>query len=651
MTHPGTPRFLAVGEATELAPRDPDPDATYRWHVAERPAASSATVGEDPVVTFRPDAPGIYTLALDAPTGTHELTARVFPGNMAVEGHFLDEFAGTSGGGDDATGDAPAGVSGSGSGIARTTRRGGAGRPRVALSADIDDGQVTINADATAGVGGVDDGSLGVDFRVDDRDETPRGFRVGTRTVIFPLDAVEGSVRVHAAAMGSQYSVPDVIEIHGDGSVTHPNEPPAWTAEATIYEIYVRGFRDPDPDASVFETISQNLDYVQRLGIDTLWLTPVLQHDGFDHGYNITDFYSVADDLGTEAEFERLVDAAHDRGMRVLFDLVLNHSARDHPFFQRAVEGDPEYRDWYEWTEDGDPATYFEWPYIANLNFRNLAVRRHLLDAVEKWAGYVDGFRCDMAWAVPTPFWQEVRDLVRERDAEFLMLDETIPYVADYHHAAFQVHFDTELYGTLRAVGHGDADATAITDAIDQRVREGFPDDAGFLCYIENHDERRYVEECGRAATLAAAGAQFTLPGVPMVYAGQEIGERTRRGQIHWGHADDDLREQYRRLAETRDSIPALGADAAYEPVSVETDTDRVVAFAREADQRYVVVLHFGDGAATVTVPNELITARDLVTETSVAAADGDVTVDSVVVLPTETDVADAQPSTQEVDT
>ncbi|WP_276273898.1 alpha-amylase family glycosyl hydrolase [Haloarcula litorea] len=635
MPHPGPPRFLAVGEATQLAPRDPDPAATYRWRIVDRPAASGVTLEDAPVVRFEPDAPGVYTVALDAPDGTHELTVRVFPGAISVPGHFLDEFAGTSGGEDGGTvTDAPA--SGSGSGIGGHVRHGSGGRPRVHLSAEVDDGVVTVEADATAGVGGTDDGTLGVEFRVDDRDRTPRSFRAGDRTAVFGLDDVEGSVRVHAVARGGQYSVPEVVEVHADGTVSFPNEPPTWATEMSIYEIYVRGFRDPDPDQSVFEAVTENLDYVRSLGVDTIWLTPVLQHDGFDHGYNITDFHEIADDLGTEAEFERLVAAAHDRDMNVLFDLVLNHAARDHEFFRRAEAGDPEYRDWFEWNDDGGPETYFEWPYIANLNFRNLAVRRHLLDAVDKWADYVDGFRCDMAWAVPTSFWREIRDRVRARDETFLLLDETIPYVADYHHQAFQAHFDTELYAALRAVGEGDADADAITDAVDERTLTGFPDHAAFLCYIENHDERRYVADCGRAATAAAAGALFTLPGVPMLYAGQEIGERTRRGEIHWDHADEGLREHYRRLAEAREATPALGPAGDYEPVAYESDSDDVVAFAREADERYVVALHFGEGTATVAVPGERVAPRDVVTDADLAGTGDAVAVDSVAVLPTE---------------
>jgi glycosidase len=646
MAHPGPPRFLAVGETTELAPRDPDPTATYQWRIAEQPAASTTDLADGPVVTFTPDAPGVYTVALEEPGETHTLTLRAFPGDLAVPAHFLDPLGGTSGDGA-ADGDGvPAEVSGSGSGIGGSRRRGGSGRPRIHLSVDVTDGVVTVRADATRGVDGVDDGSLGVDFRVDDRDATPRSFRVCDRTATFSLDDVAGSVRIHAVAFGDQYSVPDVVEVDDDGAVERLDDPPAWGREMTIYEIYVRGFKDPAPDESVFATIADNLDYVQRLGVDTLWLTPVLQHDGFDHGYNITDFHSIADDLGTEAEFERLVEAAHERDMRVLFDLVLNHSARDHEFFQRAEAGDPEYRDWYEWSDDGSPATYFEWPYIVNLNFRNLAVRRHLLDAVDKWASYVDGFRCDMAWAVPTPFWQEIRDRVRARDAEFLLLDETIPYVADYHHMAFQVHFDTELYGALRDVGRGETAASGLLDAVEERALTGFPDQAGFMCYLENHDEERYVAECGRPATLAAAGAQFTLPGVPMLYAGQEIGEHTRRGQIHWDDADEDLREHYRRLAETREATPALGPDGEFERIDYQSDSEGVVAFAREAEERYVVALHFGDGTASVSFPGEQVDRRDAVSGTDIDARAGAVTVDSVAVLPadataTETETGD----------
>ena len=638
MKHPGQPRFAAVGETLELAPRDPDPDAEYHWRVRDAPAGSDVSLGDEPVQFFQPDAAGSYTLVLEGPNGPHELTIRVFPSAKGVAGRGggLSGYSGMSGA-SGRSGQWSGGVSGSarGSGVdaGSDDRRG---RPRIQLLGGVDDDQVVVEATVkTSPNSDVDDESLDVEFLIDDRDPEPEGTETTDRQVRMPLSNVEEPVRVHGVAVGEQYSVPDAVRVHPDGEVELLNDPPQWGKEMSLYEIYVRGYKEAGEDETVFEVIRDNLDEIQDNGVDTLWLTPILQHDGWDHGYNTTDFFSVADDLGTEADFEALVDAAHDRGMRVLFDLVLNHSARDHEFFQKAQAGDPEYRDWYEWQEDGSPGTYFDWEYIANFDFRNLEVRRHLLDAVDKWAEYVDGFRCDMAWAVPTPFWQEVRERLKEKDPEFVLLDETIPYIADFHNLAFDIHFDTTLYFTLRQIGGGHAPADDMLDALEQRAVTGFPDHAGFMLYVENHDETRYVAECGREALEAAAAAQFTLPGVPMLYAGQEIGEQNRRGKIYWEHAQEDLRQYYQDLSYTRNTIPALQYEGDYEEIEYQCDDERVTAFAREDREgnRYVVALNFGGEDATVSFPTEDVEPFDEVHDEDVDAADGDARVENVAVL------------------
>jgi len=240
----------------------------------------------------------------------------------------------------------------------------------------------------------------------------------------------------------------------------------------------------------------------------------------------------------------------------------MNHSARDHPFFEDAYQNpDSEYYDWYEWQDNGEPGTYFGWEYIANFDFSNLEVREHLLEAVEEWAEVADGFRCDMAWAVPESFWKEMRERLKSKDPEFLLLDETIPYIADFHEGMFDIHFDTTLYFTMRQVGVGNQDADAILDAVEGRKRSGFPDHAAFMLYLENHDETRYIVECGDDATKAAAGALFTLPGIPMLYGGQEIGQRGRRDHLAWDHAREEIREHYDDLIAAR-RIRRLGSTA-----------------------------------------------------------------------------------------
>ena len=413
--------------------------------------------------------------------------------------------------------------------------------------------------------------------------------------------------------------------------VTRPNDPPSWAVDSTLYEIYVRGFTTEIGDQTVFDALIERLDYLDNLGVDTLWLTPILENDHAPHGYNITDFFSIAEDLGDRADYERFVDAAHQRDMRVLFDLVMNHSARAHPYFQAASDNpDSEYYDWYNWRDDGNPETYFGWEYIANWNFENIEVRSHLLDVVDMWMEVADGFRCDMAWAVSNNFWQELRERVKRIDPEFLLLDETIPYIADFHNGMFDIHFDTTLYFTLREIGKGSADASALHDAIEQRATVGFPPHASFMLYLENHDETRYIVECGEKAARAAAGALFTLPGVPMIYGGQEIGQQGRRDPLVWEAADETLHEYYTHLIELRNEIPALGVQGGYEPVT-EIDDQTTVGYKRTGeDDTYLCILNFGSDSQTVTPPVS-VDPYDHVSE-EVAANDRGLVVDSACV-------------------
>ncbi|MFB6126331.1 MAG: alpha-amylase MalA [Halolamina sp.] len=645
--HPGPPQFLAVGESVQVAPRDPDPEETYDWRVVAAPADSAVAFDDDPVQTFEPDVPGRYVLGLDAPDGSHRLTAHVFHGERAVP-----DTAGQSGsaGVVGAEGEPP-GHSGDADeeGSAREEGTATGGRPRIRLGARVEGDHAVVAADVRPHPDDErDPEAFEVVFLPDDRDDLDvADLDVSGREARVPLSAVDGTVRIHAVAVADTYSVADAIELRraaGDGgidvSVPDPeaatetagrgrevlarnvNDPPGWVADATVYEIYVRGFVDADEDQSQFDAIADRLDYLADLGVDTLWLTPVLENDDAPHGYNITDFFAVADDLGDRADYERFVDAAHDRDMRVLFDFVANHSARQHPYYEDAArDPDSEYHDWYEWRGPGRPETYFDWEKIANFDFSTLAVRRHLLDAAAEWASLADGFRCDMAWAVPRSFWQELRDMTKAEDPSFLLLDETIPYIPDFHEGMFDIHFDTTTYFTLRQVGRGDEPAAAILDAVESRTDAGFPDHADFLLYAENHDETRYVVECGDAAARAAAGALFTLPGVPMVYGGQEIGQRGRRDTIAWDHARPAFRDHFRGLLSLRADHPTLGPAGDLRRVPHD-GPEETVAFERVGDERLVVVLNFGAEATTVGV-DRAVAATNLLTGVDCAAADG----------------------------
>ncbi|ELY93817.1 alpha amylase [Natrialba hulunbeirensis JCM 10989] len=696
--HPGPPRFVTVGEGLinpngdemetrdELAPwnLDRNPDGEFVWNVADAPEESTATPTDAPIAEFVPDVPGEYTLVLEAPDGEHELTVRAFP---------------------------------------QQADKSGQPRPQVRLEATVDTDRDSdpnrnpnrIQFAATTKLAGSDataddetQTDLTVEYYIDDRSALELDDRNGIRTAELVEQELEYPVRVYAVAVtdDGRYSIPDAVELDSepgaDGvQLERPFEPPSWVEDAVVYEIFTRRF--PDQDDPTFETIADRVDHLADLGVDVLWLTPMLETDrgfgtpdsqGGPHGYHTDDYLQVDPDLGTLADFEALVDACHDHDIRVVFDLVINHTGDTHPFYEAAVDDShPEherYRDWYRWEdfEERDADTYFGWDGIPNLDHSNPAVRAYLLEVIDFWAPLVDGFRTDVAWGVPLGFWTEVSDRLRRYDAEFFLLDETIPSDVEMGGGRFHMHHDDVLHDTLESVAaaavsadgaggtgrneegwrreaeaeaeNSDTDtenavadtfsdmsvdasdgASAILDAVDERARRGTHPDSEWLLYVENHDTDRFLTEHGRDAQQAAAAATFTLPGSPMLYYGQETGLTERREPMNWGAFDAALLEYYHQLCDLRQSVPALQRAAALERVSYEASTKYAVAYARDAStadravqsdqtdaedgpERVLIVLNFSPEPTTVRV-NERVSGPDLLSGAQVVSqSDGD---------------------------
>jgi maltose alpha-D-glucosyltransferase / alpha-amylase len=201
---------------------------------------------------------------------------------------------------------------------------------------------------------------------------------------------------------------------------------PLWFKHAVFYEIHIRGFFDGNDDGSGdFKGLTDKLDYLQWLGIDCIWLLPMYPSPLRDGGYDIADFFSIHPDYGTVEDFKTFVEAAHQRGMRVIADLVMNHTSSEHPWFQesRASPDSPK-RDWYVWS-DGDEGysdariifidtevSNWTWDPVAgayywhrffshqpDLNYDNPEVQEAMLNVLRFWLDLgIDGFRLD---AVP----------------------------------------------------------------------------------------------------------------------------------------------------------------------------------------------------------------------------------------------------------
>ena len=724
--HPGPPRFMQVGERIvdpvfvdvehgfdrdNLAPtiagtprRDPENyDAdTFGWRVASRPAESSVTLDYAPTpyddrarydhglhntAEFDPDEPGTYVVELDAPDGTHELTIRVFDG--------------------DSDGDGAA----DGVGSAGPTERGGP--PRIDLSGRYDPATDTFVVESNAELAPdsyAHESDLVVEFLPHDASGLDADdIAVDGTTARIPAEALSGPTSIYAAPFdGRRVGVRDQIVLNPDTeTVSLPNRPPDWLDDAVVYEIFTRSFEEA-PGETTFETLGERVPYLDSLGVDVVWLTPVVPAwsptvegaPGGPHGYSTTDYFDVAPDLGTLAEFDAFVERCHDHDIRVCFDLVVNHCGWPHPFFQDTIAElgpDPEgvdafpaveawdesskYFDWFDRqlgasNHDAAPAqtSFFGVRYQPNLNFGNVALREHILAAVEFWAARVDAFRCDIAWGVPHSFWTEVRERVRAMDAEFLLLEEAIPRTPTFSASEFDLHFDTTGFTeAAHAVARGERPPVDLLDAVEDRRRDGFPEHTRLLNATENHDEARLGHEAatghregparvGRAATAAAV----TLPGVPMLYYGQERlitrhGRRRRpaypddpdrsddiesdpykRAFVNWSTLPVDHFEFYKRLLAHYHESSVLGPDAALVRAAYRTATpEDVLVFGRDAgDQKRIVVINFAAGSRTVDL-RPVVDTTNLFTGADVEVGRNEdavtVAVDTLAILATPT--------------
>lgn len=326
---------------------------------------------------------------------------------------------------------------------------------------------------------------------------------------------------------------------------------PNWVRDAIVYEIYVRSF-----DAQrTLAAVTARLDEIARLGVNTIWFMPVFEGPS-DHGYAVSDYMAIESDYGTEDDLRELVEAAHDRGLRVVLDMIINHSSSDHPWFQNALEFgvDSPYRDWYMFNPDGSWQYYYDWQSLPNFNVSNADMKHFVFEMCRHWIEDVDvdGYRCDVAWGPQerdAQFWRDWRASIRTLKPDLFLLGEAGATDFTIFDNRFNLAYDWELF--WQALQNLD---TVSPSTLHDRVSNfgiWFPETALPFRFLENHDEARFIAEHGVEQAKLAAALLFSLPGVPLVYAGQEVGETTARGLIDWSDPLG-LHSFYQLLCETR---------------------------------------------------------------------------------------------------
>ncbi len=299
---------------------------------------------------------------------------------------------------------------------------------------------------------------------------------------------------------------------------------PAWVRDGVIYEIFPRAFSATGD----FNGITASLDKLKALGVNILWLMPVhpigqeKKKGSIGSPYAVRDYYSINPDYGTREDLRRLVAEAHRRGMKVIIDIVANHTSWDSVLMKQP--------DYYTRDKSGKiipPVP--DWMDVADLNYDNPRLRDYIIEMLKFWLREydLDGFRCDVAGFVPTDFWERAR-------AELERVKPDIVLLAEWHSPdllvkAFDLDYSWPLHSALTEVLMGMKPATSLRDAW-QEEREKFPRNSLHMRFSDNHDERRAIARFGERAALAASAFVFTLDGVPMLYNGMEVGDTTESG-------------------------------------------------------------------------------------------------------------------------
>jgi cyclomaltodextrinase len=393
-----------------------------------------------------------------------------------------------------------------------------------------------------------------------------------------------------------------------DFSAASADPGPQWLRDGVIYEVFPRGFSR----AGNLAGVTARLDELNKLGVTILWFMPIQpigekgRKGDYGSPYSIKDYYAVDPAYGTVADFKKLVSEAHARGMKVVMDLVANHTSWDSVMMTNKA--------FYKQDAQGRivppvPA----WTDVAGLNYNNAALRAYMIAMMKYWVETcdIDGYRCDVAYEVPTDFWIQAGQELRKIKPDFMMLAEASK--PELLVKAFNIDYDWPLLATLNKVLINGAPVTDLAETW-KAGRAKFPKGSLHMRVSDNHDEPRAVARFSINGALAASVFMFTLDGVPVLYNGMEVGDATESGDpalfdklpIFWHPKDrPPLREIYRGLIELRRNNPCFrDGDVIWLRNSASAD---VVTFMRTTDRdQFLVLINFSNRPLEATIQDSL---------------------------------------------
>ena len=369
---------------------------------------------------------------------------------------------------------------------------------------------------------------------------------------------------------------------------------PEWSKDLTIYEVNIRQYT---PEGT-FDAFADHLPRLQDMGVGILWLMPVQPIGELNRKGSLGSYYSISDytatnpNFGKMKDFKNLVDNAHKRGMYVILDWVANHSSWDNAWMKNNKE-------YYTTDKTGKVIPpVADWSDVADLNYDNPKMRRAMLDAMRFWITEtnIDGFRCDVSMMVPDDFWKETFAELRKIKPDIFLLAEAEG--KQFHEDGFNMTYTWEKHHAMNQIAKGDKKPTLIDSLITKDLKN-YPAGSYLMNFTSNHDENSWngteFERMGDAAKTFAVLAA-TMPGMLLVYSGQEVGLNRRlrffdKDTINWLD-DKNFTPFYKTLIELKKENPALfngSYGGSYR--KVDTGNDNVYSFVREKDGNKVLII------------------------------------------------------------
>jgi alpha-amylase len=381
---------------------------------------------------------------------------------------------------------------------------------------------------------------------------------------------------------------------------------PAWILQSSIYEVNIRQYTEE----GTFNAFAKNLDRLKKMGVQTLWLMPINPISKVDRKGSLGSYYAVSDytainpEFGTLHDLKQLVQSAHDKGMKLIIDWVPNHTGGDNRWLTQ-------HPDFFVKDSSGHAAVAQDWSDTRQLNYNNPELQDSMIASMKFWItqANIDGFRCDVAWNVPSNFWIKCIPQLRKMKTIFMLAEGDRAYLAT---SGFDAIYPWNMFNAMKLVAKGERPAISL-DTAKALIDSLYPASTIQLYFTSNHDENSWNSSDfatfpGPAHAPFAVFTQTFGKGVPLIYGGQE--EPVLRA-IKFFDKDPmefgkyQRAEFYHTLLMLRKRNAALAPDASCRKIHAGDDQSVFAYLRKKGNSQVLVILNLSAKPETLSIKDK----------------------------------------------